>query len=159
MKGEVSYGLLLDLSGCSNKLKSWVPLPLIRYVTNDVTGIREAACSCGCGLDVMDNVATKTEDILTLKDGRLISPSVLTHPFKPMDCIEASQIIQKDYDRIGIRLVPRSDYTPSVGATLVRELRDRLGEDVSIEIELTDALPQSANGKFKWVISEVSLGI
>lgn len=139
-------------------LHNW-GMPLIRYVTNDQASFKPHTCSCGRALVLMDDVTTKAEDVLTLKDGRLISPSVLTHPFKPMDCIEASQIIQKDYDRIVIRLVPRSDYTPSAGATLVRELRDRLGEDVSIEIELTDALPQSANGKFKWVISEVSLGI
>jgi phenylacetate-CoA ligase len=139
-------------------LHNW-GMPLIRYVTNDQASFKPHACSCGRALVLMDDVTTKAEDVLTLKDGRLISPSVLTHPFKPMDCIEASQIIQKDYDRIVIRLVPRSDYTPSAGATLVRELRDRLGEDVSIEIELTDALPQSTNGKFKWVISEVSLGI
>ena len=48
----------------------------------------------------MEDITTKAEDTLTLKDGRLISPSVLTHPFKPLTSIEASQIVQIDYDHI-----------------------------------------------------------
>ena len=82
-------------------------MPLIRYVTNDMTALPDRQCSCGRGLELMDDVTTKAEDVLTLKDGRLISPSVLTHPFKPLDCIEGSQIVQKAPDHVVIRIVRR----------------------------------------------------
>ena len=134
-------------------------MPLIRYVTNDVTAIRPADCACGRGLQQMDDVTTKAEDTLTLKDRRLISPSVLTHPFKPLNSIEESQIIQKDYDRIVVKIVRRQDYTDRDTQHLVRELKSRVGEDTRIEIEFVEALPRTAAGKFRWVISEVPLGI
>lgn len=134
-------------------------MPLIRYVTSDFTRIKKDKCSCGRGLQLMDAVTTKAEDTLTLKDGRLISPSVLTHPFKPLNSIEESQIVQKEYDRIVIRIVPRKDYSESDTQHLQRELHKRLGEDVKIEFEFMDSLARTASGKFRWVISEVPLGI
>jgi phenylacetate-CoA ligase len=134
-------------------------MPLIRYVTNDMTSIREHSCSCGRGLELMDDVTTKAEDTLTLKDGRLISPSVLTHPFKPMNSIEQSQIIQKEHDRIIIKIVPRRDYTLADSDHLIREMKTRLGNEVRVEIEMVERLERTSSGKFRWVISEVPLGI
>jgi len=134
-------------------------MPLIRYVTNDVTSLLDRRCSCGRGLEIMDDVTTKAEDVLTLPDGRLISPSVLTHPFKPLDCIEGSQIVQKAPDHVVIRIVAGPDYRPELSEHLLHEFNDRLGKDVHVEVQLVPQLEVSSNGKFKWVISEVPLGI
>jgi phenylacetate-CoA ligase len=134
-------------------------MPLIRYVTNDVTALRPTTCSCGRQLQLMDDVTTKAEDVLTLPDGRLISPSVLTHPFKPLDCIEGSQIVQMAADRIVVRLVAGDGFTDAHAAHLLHELQARLGPGVRIAIERVDRLESSANGKFKWVISHVPLGL
>jgi phenylacetate-CoA ligase len=134
-------------------------MPLIRYVSNDVTALRERPCTCGRGLEIMDDVTTKAEDVLTLKDGRLISPSVLTHPFKPLDCIEGSQIVQTAPDAVIVRLVAGPAYTAQHTHHLVTELKARLGDDVHVDVQLVDRLEQSPNGKFKWVISKVPLGI
>jgi phenylacetate-CoA ligase len=134
-------------------------MPLIRYVTSDVTALREAACTCGRGLELMEDVTTKAEDILTLPDGRLISPSVLTHPFKPLDCIEGSQIVQTARDAVTVRIVPGASYTQALSDHLIKELGVRLGEGVRVEVQMVERLETSANGKFKWVISHVPLGI
>ncbi|MEP7119265.1 MAG: hypothetical protein ABI880_16880, partial [Acidobacteriota bacterium] len=133
-------------------------MPLLRYETNDMTAMRAASCSCGRGLELMEDVTTKAEDVLTLKDGRLISPSVLTHPFKPLDCIEGSQIVQTSPDAITVRLIPGDRYTDAMTVHLVKELKARLGQDVSVEVQFVDQLETSPNGKFKWVISKVPLG-
>jgi len=134
-------------------------MPLIRHVTNDMTAVRPGACSCGRPLPRMDDVTTKAEDVLTLPDGRLISPSVLTHPFKPLDSIEGSQIVQVAPDRVIVRLVAGPGYTDALTQHLLGELRARLGDGVHVEVEKVDKLEMSANGKFKWVISKVPLGL
>jgi phenylacetate-CoA ligase len=134
-------------------------MPLLRYVTNDMTATRASQCACGRNLETMDDVTTKAEDVLTLRDGRLISPSVLTHPFKPLDCIEGSQIVQPDLDTVIIRIVAGPEYTPALTDHLITEFTARLGSDVKIDVQLVKALETSANGKFKWVISHVSPGI
>ncbi|HSN04212.1 MAG TPA: hypothetical protein VLS44_04470 [Nitrospira sp.] len=152
----VHVGAVGKLVGTSLHNKA---MPLIRYVTNDMTSLREKPCSCGRGLKIMDDVTTKAEDVLTLKDGRLISPSVLTHPFKPLDCIEGSQIVQTDPQTVIVRLIPGPAYTPAHTRHLITELSARLGQDVRVEVQMVDRLEQKASGKFKWVISHVPLGI
>jgi phenylacetate-CoA ligase len=130
-------------------------MPLIRYRTTD-RGTRKAkACGCGRKLPLVDDVTTKAEDLIRLRDGRLISPSVLTHPFKPLDSIEGSQLVQTELDRLLVRIVPGTRFASSDSAHLVRELKARLGDQMRIEVELVDELPRTSSGKFKWVISEV----
>lgn len=134
-------------------------MPLIRYATNDVSAIKSVFCSCGRTLPLMEDVSTKAEDILALADGRLISPSVLTHPFKPMHSVEQSQIVQEDYDHIVIRLVPNANYRAEEGEHLVREFQARLGKNVRIDVHVVTELERTKAGKFKWVISKVDKGI
>jgi len=133
--------------------------PLIRYRTTDRTSWKTHDCACGRYLPLLEDVTTKAEDLLRLRDGRLISPSVLTHPFKPLDSIDSSQLVQTDLDRLLIRIVPRPGYTEAHSDHLVSELKERLGQDMRIDIELVDALPRTASGKFKWVVSQVDLGL
>lgn len=134
-------------------------MPLIRYLTNDMSALKASTCSCGRGLPLMDDVTTKAEDMLTLRDGRLISPSVLTHPFKPLTSIHASQIIQEDIDHVSVKLVASDEYTAHDGERLIQGLKERLGGDVDVRISLVDSLERTRNGKFKWVISRVDMGI
>jgi phenylacetate-CoA ligase len=134
-------------------------MPLIRYVTNDRTAILPEACPCGRALELMEEVTTKAEDTITLRDGRLISPSVLTHPFKPLHTIRESQIVQTDYDRVLVKVVKGEGYSDSDTNHLVTELADRLGQNVEIVVEFPDALDRTSSGKFRWVVSNVTLGI
>jgi len=134
-------------------------MPMIRYQTNDHTALRSHLCSCGRGLEMMDDVTTKAEDILTMKDGRVISPSVLTHPFKPLTSIEESQIVQEEPDRITVKIVPGRTFSEIDRKYLVKELRERLGEEVRIDIEIVESCPRLPSGKFKWVVSKVPLGV
>lgn len=136
-----------------------IGMPMLRYRTTDRTALKTHVCSCGRPLRLMEDVTTKAEDLLRLKDGRLIPPSVLTHPFKPLDSIEASQLVQTDLDRLVVRLIPRPEYSQKDSDHLVRELKARLGADMRVEIEQVERLERTARGKFKWVISKVDLGL
>jgi phenylacetate-CoA ligase len=134
-------------------------MPLIRYRTTDRCALIAGRCPCGRQLQLTEDVTTKSEDLLRLRDGRLIPPSVLTHPFKPLDAIEGSQIVQTELDRLLVRIVPGGEFGERERNHLLRELRLRLGEDMHIDIECVDELPRTARGKFKWVISEVGTGL
>jgi len=132
-------------------------MPLIRYKTSDLSSLREKRCSCGRQFPLMEDVTTKAEDIITTPDGRYISSSILTHPFKPMHSVAESQIIQEDREHIRIKLVVLSSYTDADAKYLLNELGKRLGGGMKIEVELVDSIPRTAAGKFRWVISKVPL--
>jgi len=105
----------------------------------------------------MEDVTTKAEDIITTKDGRYISSSILTHPFKPMHSIAESQIIQEDREHIRIKIVTRSSYQDKDTSYLIEEMKKRVGGDMEVEIEFVDQIPRTKAGKFRWVISKVPL--
>ena len=69
-------------------------MPLIRYEVGDVSALITDPCGCGRPLPRMASVTTKAEDIVVTPEGRFVSSSTLTHPFKPMVRIEKSQIVQ-----------------------------------------------------------------
>ena len=132
-------------------------MPLIRYKTSDITSLKKQKCSCGRNFPLMEDVTTKAEDIITTYDGRLISSSILTHPFKPMHNIAESQIIQEDLKNIRIKIVKLPSYSEEDTEYLIGEMGKRLGKDMEIHIEFVDSIPRTDAGKFRWVISKVPL--
>jgi phenylacetate-CoA ligase len=134
-------------------------MPLIRYKTNDNSAIKTVFCDCGRVHKLLDDVTTKAEDTIVLKDGRMISPSVLTHPFKPLTSILESQIIQNEISNITVKLRVDNNFNEDDKQALVHGLSDRLGKDTNIDIELVDSLERTSTGKFKWVISKINLNV
>ncbi|MGB5108083.1 MAG: hypothetical protein WBP29_05945 [Candidatus Zixiibacteriota bacterium] len=130
-------------------------MPLIRYQSSDVTALNPEACACGRAFPLMHNVTSKDEDVVTTKDGRYISPSLLTHPFKPLTSIQESQVIQESVDLLRVLVVRLPSYTENDTRYLVKELQLRMGAGTKIEIEFVDQIPRTANGKFRWVVSKV----
>jgi phenylacetate-CoA ligase len=131
-------------------------MPLIRYQTNDVTSIKPDKCECGLNHPLIESVTTKHEDIVITPDGRWISPSVLTHPFKPQKNIVESQIIQERSDLIIINIVKKEAFNENDKKSLLESLLERLGGAVEIRIEFVNAIPREISGKFRWVISKVN---
>lgn len=107
----------------------------------------------------MEQVTTKAEDIITTKDGRFISASVLTHPFKPLHKVKMSQIIQEDLDNITVKIVKVDEDANSEIDVLIWGLKNRVGEEMNVHVEFVEDIPRTKAGKFKWVISKVPLRI
>jgi len=132
-------------------------MPFIRYKNSDVTAIKTGQCSCGRYMPRFSGVATKDEDIVVTPEGKFVSSSVLTHPFKPLDAVLESQILQEKIDFIRVKIVPRKDYSEKDSVHLISALHERLGSKMSIELEFVESIPRTSSGKFRWVISKVPL--
>lgn len=130
-------------------------MPMIRYRMSDVTRIVRESCPCGRTSRRIASVTTKAEDIIVTPDGRAVSPSILTHPFKPLHSVCKSQLVQTDRDRLVVRLVSEDGVERDEEEQLLHSLRERLGEEMRIEVEHHDRLEQEDSGKFRWVISEI----
>ena len=163
---DFGYTEVVDEAGAPVQSGSWgylvgtslhnTAMPMIRYRTNDISRVLEKPCACGRTFRVLDPVTTKAEDVIMTPDGRLISPSILTHPFKPFDQLVKSQIIQTARDRIEVKLVAGTGFTAEQQAELIGGLQARLGSDVHIDVSLVDDIPPEASGKFRWVISRIA---
>lgn len=130
-------------------------MPMLRYRMSDVTSLLTDPCPCGRTLMRMSDVSTKAEDIVVTPDGRWISPSVLTHPFKPLHSVTRSQIVQLQPDHVVVKIVPDGEFPPSERRQLLESLTARLGREVRIDIEVVDDIPRDPSGKFRWVVSRI----
>lgn len=130
-------------------------MPLLRYRLGDLTTRLPERCACGRTSRLMANVTTKAEDVVIRPDGRVISPSILTHPFKPIHGLIKSQLIQDRIDHVTIKLVIADSFSTAQREALLAALRERLGESMELEIRVVDDIPREASGKYRWVISRI----
>jgi phenylacetate-CoA ligase len=130
-------------------------MPMLRYRTNDVSRVLTSRCRCGRTSRVLDPVTTKAEDVVVTSDGRLISPSVLTHPFKPYDQIVKSQVIQDAADHVLVKVVAGPTFTEAHRDGLLDGLRARLGSGMRVDVQMVDDIPPERSGKYRWVICRV----
>lgn len=128
-------------------------MPLIRYETGDRATLDDAACACGRSLPVLRAIEGRVDDVVITRDGRHIGR--LDPVFKADLPIREAQIIQEEWDVLRVLYVPTDGYTAADGQSLVRRIHDRTGEDMRVILEPVTAVPRTANGKFRAVISRV----
>lgn len=132
-------------------------MPFIRYKTDDITSLKKMDCPCGRKMPLIDDVTTKAEDIVVTPDGRMVSSSVLTHPFKPLGSIRESQIIQENIRNITIKIVKGTNYDDNATIQLVAAMQERIGKQIKIDVRFVNKIPRTTSGKLRWVISKVDL--
>ena len=132
-------------------------MPLIRYRNGDVSSITALHCPCGRHGSIMSQVQTKLEDIVLTKDDRAISPSALTHPFKPIPprAILISQLYQQQKGELMIRIVPGPEFSQLAVSQLMEGFNMRFQGLLNVSVECVSDIPRTASGKYRWVISQV----
>jgi len=131
-------------------------MPLIRYDTGDIGEALPDKCSCGRNFPLLAPVTTKVEDQLLTPEGRYISGSLLTFPFKPMKNIIKSQIIQDSLEDVKVKIVKNNFYNQEDSEILLGGLRKCLGRSMNITLEFVDDIERTKNGKYRWVISHAN---
>lgn len=135
---------------CSGLLN--LSMPLIRFSVGDRASLSpEPSCPCERTLPTLGSIDGRSDDVLLTRDGRRIGR--LDPVFKADLPVREAQIIQETLERVTVRYVPAPGCTPEVLDGLATRLRERLG-DVDVNFEAVTAIPRSANGKFKAVVSK-----
>ncbi len=128
-------------------------MPLIRYDIGDAGVLSDKKCSCGRSFPVIEHIVGRTDDILITSDGRQVGR--LDPVFKGLKSIKEAQIVQEDYHKIILRIVPGKDYQDNDGQVVVSELKKRLGNKVDIKVKIESQIERTSAGKFRAVISKV----
>ncbi len=129
-------------------------MPLIRYRVGDSGRLAHpgAGCACGRTLPVIAGLDGRTNDLLVTRDGRRVY--WLNPVFYGLPVREA-QIVQERLDRLRVRYVPTLGFSVNAAGEIVSRLRARMGA-VEVELEEVAAVPRSAAGKLRAVVSELS---
>jgi phenylacetate-CoA ligase len=138
-------------------------MQFIRYSLGDVGKPSSDVCSCGRALPLMEAVEGRRDSFVTLPDGRMVSPRVLTvtmSQFRFYDGIEQFRIVQKRMDLFEVSLKMRSQFKneATVANELVRHLAGTLDvEDLGVvfDVRFVDEIQLSGTGRLMAVVSEV----
>ncbi|MGD9706495.1 MAG: phenylacetate--CoA ligase family protein [Candidatus Delongbacteria bacterium] len=130
-------------------------MPLIRYQINDLTDYEENECLCGRKHKLIKPIKTKSEDFLLTPQGKIISASLLTFPFKNALGIEESQIVQKSVGLIELNVIKNDFFSNDIENKIVADLKSIIGNDMKIEVKIVNKITRTKNGKFRFVISEL----
>jgi phenylacetate-CoA ligase len=98
---------------------------------------------------MLGSIEGRVDDILITRDGRRIGR--LDPVFKGVYGVAEAQIVQDDYDRFRVRIVPGNDYTNACANTIVENLTERVGK-ADIKIELVKQIERTPSGKFRAVV-------
>jgi len=129
--------------------------PLIRYAIGDYAEVGEP-CPCGRGLPVVTRIHGRVRNMARLPDGRVIRPSVGITDFEKVAKIEQAQIVQKEPDRILLRLVAPQPLDARQQEKISKIVRENLAWlKMRVEFEYLDEIKRGARDKFEDFVSEV----
>ena len=159
---DYSYVEIVDADGRPTDGEGYVvgttfhnhAMPLVRYRLGDRSRWKMGQCPCGRRFPMLEGVSGKYWDDITGSDGAPISPSVLTFAFKRMDQIRKSQVAQVGRASWEVRVVPLPGFTPSHQQYLIDIIHRMVDPHVQVKVVLRDDLPNTAAGKFRWVVNE-----
>lgn len=129
-------------------------MPLVRYRLTDRTRWKRGQCACGRAFPMIEPVTGKFEDSITGSDGAAVSASVLTFAFKDLEHIRKSQVAQVGPASWELRVVPLPGFSAAEQQRLVDNIHQLVDPHVAVKIVLKDDLPNTAAGKFRWVVNE-----
>jgi phenylacetate-CoA ligase len=125
-------------------------MPLLRYRLADTASLSDDTCSCGSPFPALARILGRSDDVLHFASGRAVGR--FDPVFKGFTEVLEAQIEQTSPTSVIVRMVPSLGYCAEVGQRIVWEIRKRVGDDVSIQVELVDAIQRGPGGKFPAVI-------
>ena len=129
-------------------------MPLIRYDTNDFARISDRSCPCGRGFPVVDLIEGRLEDYIITPCGKFVAAMGIV--FADVPNLVEGQIIQENINSLRISIVVTENFTNNDEGILLKNIQERLGVDMKIIIQKTEAIPRTRSGKFKLTVSKLN---
>lgn len=131
-------------------------MPFIRYRTGDLAASYGGECPCGRRHPVISNIHGRTTDFLVNSRRSLISPLRLNYVFSRMREIREAQIIQEDYDRIRVKVIPWDKLGERSRHSIKKSIAFHLNDDsIHVSVEEVDDIPRTRRGKRPFVMSAI----
>ena len=111
--------------------------------------------SLRAGARGLNRILGRTRNMLVTPDGRTIKPRVV-EGFSDQPAIEQFQVIQRDLERIEVRVVAERPLTDEETGRMRDMFTDFVGHPFSIDIVYVDEIERAPSGKFEEFRSEVT---
>ncbi len=135
-------------------------MPLIKYDIGDM-GIpaKNTLCSCGRNFPLIKTIAGRHIEVFKTREGKVVPGEFFIHFIGVVynkNYIKRFQVVQKDYDRIVIRLVISDTQKFNESKTGITDsIQKVMGQNCKVEFEPVDDIQPTKSGKYLYTISEV----
>ena len=153
---DYSYVELLDVGNGQHEIIGTnfnnLYYPLIRYRTGDhVTLSEEQECPCGRVYPLIKKIEGRIGDYLVGEDGQKVH--ILNHIPKGVDGLLACQFVQTVPDSVQAIVVVESKLFDRIQKQkLINNVKDRLGQNISVEVKTVAFIPRTKSGKLRQAI-------
>ncbi|RME45909.1 MAG: phenylacetate--CoA ligase family protein [Caldilineae bacterium] len=130
-------------------------MPLIRYKIEDWGAKSNRPCSCGRGEPLLKVVEGRQIDLFKTRDGRVVYGAFAKDLLPALGDVKQFQVIQKSLERVVFRIVKEGEINRQQLRFIERVTKDSLGEEVEVQFEFVDSLPDTPTGKHRYLVSEV----
>lgn len=127
--------------------------PFIRYKTGDIGVLGTNRCACGRGLPVLQDIQGRSTDFVVASDGTVLHGLALIYILRDLPGVNSFKVIQESRALTKVLLVTDDKFNASLLPTIQQGFKQRLGDDVSIEVSLVDMIAAEKSGKFRYIVS------
>ncbi len=132
-------------------------MPLVRYKIGDRGALSPPASPTQDAFSqTLLSVSGRITDNFRTRDGKIIPGEYFIHMLGVVlnsdGAIRKFQVIQKDYDRIVLKIVKDRDFDPSDVIDAVRRIME---SPCRVDIEYPESIPPLPSGKYRYTISEI----
>ena len=97
----------------------------------------------------------RTTDFVTAIDGTVMHGLAPIYVVRDLPGIEAFRVVQESLGRTRVEVVPENELPDATRETIVHGMRERLGENVDVDVEIVAEIPREPSGKYRYVKSRV----
>ncbi|PID78150.1 MAG: capsule biosynthesis protein CapK [Deltaproteobacteria bacterium] len=138
-------------------LDAW-GMPFIRYRTGDIAVSGSENCRCGRTWSSIKNIQGRTTDFIVTPDGRFQHALSLIYVVRDIEGVDQFKIVQNSVSEIDVLIKIHEDMFPEDGAEkIISGFKKRMGNEILVNIIKTESIPTEASGKFRYVVSKVSI--
>jgi phenylacetate-CoA ligase len=132
-------------------------MPLVRYEVGDIA-VQGAPCACGRGLQVIERVAGRVRNMMTLADGSQHWPDFGPEFYGGIEPVTQFQVVQTSLRDLELHVAARRPLSREETEAIKRKLNASLNTDFAIELVLHDAIPRGPGGKYEEFVSKIDPG-
>lgn len=131
--------------------------PFIRYRTGDVATLSNKLCQCGRGLPLIEEIQGRTTDFIIAENGTVMHGLALIYVLRDIEGVELFKVVQESLEQTQIHIKTNEQYSEQDEQRILDTFHARLGQGVEVSIDYVDDIPREKSGKFRYVISHVSI--
>ncbi len=108
---------------------------------------------------MLESIEGRSTDFVVAADGTILHGLSLIYILRDMESVESFKIVQHDIDNTHVQVVSKTgEVNQEMRDTISQGFKARLGETVNISIENVREIEPEKSGKYRYVISKVSVG-